>query len=128
MSTIQGTLELEPADEQSLNRSKEIRDELHGRVEDDSEDENHGVSSSQTDEDDNDEPMEVGGVFTVELNYSARHVESGVIAYSEHEAKEIAEDSVQYGSFWEADLVHTDVRKNKTVYEDDEEADEIETW
>lgn len=126
--TEQNTLELEPADEKSLERSRELRDELHGRNEEDEWDDGINTSEPEPYGDEEEEVMVVGGKYRVELSYSCTYTTT-VIAASESHAKEVAEDGVRYGAFTDADQVWKDIRELEEIYEDDERAEEHDlTW
>lgn len=86
--------------------------------------------SSKTGEDyEESEPREVGGEYYVELHYSATWSTTVTVA-SEDQAVDAARDqiSVVDDAPTTADKVHDDVTKKKTIYEDDDEADDVPGW
>lgn len=88
------------------------------------------TSESNTGEDyEESEPREVGGEYRVELHYSATWATTVTVA-SEDQAVDAARDqiSVVDDAPVTADKVHEDTTKRKTIYEDDDEADDIEGW
>lgn len=80
-------------------------------------------------EDDDDEPREVGGKYRVELHYSATWSTTVTVA-SEDQAVDEARDQISIvdDAPVSADKVHDDVKKQQTIYEDDDEADDIPGW
>lgn len=78
---------------------------------------------SHTDDDEDDEPREVGAEYRVDLSYAATHSFT-VVAMNETQAKEKAREKIEWGTATDAHSTHDETRKLNTVYEDDEEAEE----
>lgn len=77
------------------------------------------IHTSVNTEDDDDEVMEVGGVYEITLSYSVDYTFS-VPAVSEAMAKERAEDLKLDAHPSSSHQVYTRKRKSKTLYEDDD--------
>ena len=69
--------------------------------------------------DDDDEPEEVGGMYSITLSYSVNY-RFTIPAVSEDMAQERATDLVWDSSPSDMDRVHTRKQKSKTLYEDDD--------
>jgi len=76
-------------------------------------------SDGDDDGDDEDEPERVGAVYDITLEYTTTY-RFRVPAYSEHEAKERAQDLKLDARPADAYLVHTDEREVKEIMSDDD--------
>lgn len=89
-----------------------------------------GQTSPSYDEDgddnsENDEPQVVGAEYTVTLDYNASHRFTVVAGY-EDEAVEKAKDMVEWGTATDGHHLNTDIRENREITEDEDEADEYD--
>lgn len=82
-----------------------------------------------TEEDDEDEPREVGGVFTVELSYDVTFRKE-VIAADEEQATTLAKERLDFRDDCPADAIplHDEAYKHETLTEDDDRCDEMPGW
>lgn len=78
-------------------------------------------------DEEDDEPREVGGMFNVTFSYSARH-SFRVPAADEEQAQKLAKEQIEWGTCHDADLMHTDTRKTETLTEDDDRMEDVPGW
>lgn len=75
------------------------------------------------------EPREVGGEYRVDLHFSATWTKTVKVG-TEDQAVERARDLLSFSEDTPstADAVHEDVTKQRTITEDDDDAEEIDGW
>lgn len=85
----------------------------------------HNADLSSDDEDEEDEVVQVGGKYSVTLDYNATHSFT-VYAGDGHQAKQKAKDRVEWGTATSGHLLHDDVREVQAIFSDDPEAEEYD--
>lgn len=71
-----------------------------------------------------DDRMQVGSVYSVTLDYNAKHT-FRVAAGNEGAARTRAQDQVKWGTATDGHLLHSDVREVEPIYEGDDKEEEL---